>query len=456
MNRLSTGTAGWPSFLFSVIIRPLLTIILGIAVFVGVGLLMAERVLSTKLLNAEFYTGIITEHDTYNRIYDEILVDEEVRGISEEHLPIEVVSHEDLVMIIQGIAPPEYLREQVEGGINDTVDYFNEDAERLQIYLELGPALERVKPVFLAYIQQRIDEIPEDQPGEPECTPNRVKQLADRFMDIYREIAAGKEPDSIPSIVALSQPCRVFIFEAVYGASEIVTLLTGEALVEGASLGPRAVKGLQERREEIRSEVVAGDTGGALKAAVPPLVSPILDDGIERLRAELDDSDRIDLIDFLAESGGESTADEFRADMDESRQRLLQGMSRARTWTMLFLIGGPILMVLIYLPRLSAGLRWLGVTLAAAGGVSIGGCFVTAKILESVLPGRLEIPLEDVGGGVPPSLAALTSDFVASAARQLAQGAAEVAVIVLIAGAAALAASFIPLLYRRLMSGDRR
>ena len=86
MNQASTGAALWLRFIFRWIIRPLLSIVLGIIVVAAVGVVVAERVVSTTLLNAEFYTGIIAEHDTYNRIYDEVLVDEKVREASEEHL----------------------------------------------------------------------------------------------------------------------------------------------------------------------------------------------------------------------------------------------------------------------------------------------------------------------------------------------------------------------------------
>ena len=208
MNQASTGAALWLRFIFRWIIRPLLSIVLGIIVVAAVGVVVAECVVFTTLLNAEFYTGIIAEHDTYNRIYDEVLVDEKVREASQEHLRVELVSHDDLVMILRAIAPPEYLQEQVESGINDIVDYVRGDVIRLQIYVELGPVVERVKPALVAYIQGRIDRIPEDPPEDSNCTPGGVNQLAERYSDLHREIAAGRTPASIPSLEALAKPWR--------------------------------------------------------------------------------------------------------------------------------------------------------------------------------------------------------------------------------------------------------
>ena len=147
-----------------------MTVTLGLVVFVAVGILTVDRVVSNKLLNADFYAEIISQQDTYNRIYDEVLLEDDVRRASGELFPAELVSHEDLVGILRSVVPPEYLRGQVERVIDSIIEYLREDGGgpetdntgQLQIYVELGPALERVKPVLVAYIQGRIDRIPED------------------------------------------------------------------------------------------------------------------------------------------------------------------------------------------------------------------------------------------------------------------------------------------------------
>ena len=152
-----------------------MTFILGLVVFVAVGILTADSLMSNKLLNADFYTEIISQQDTYNRIYDEVLLEDEVRRASGELFPAELVSHEDLVGILRSVVPPEYLRGQVERVIDSIIEYLREDGGgpetdntgQLQIYVELGPALARVKPVAIDYVRERIDRVPEAPPGEP-------------------------------------------------------------------------------------------------------------------------------------------------------------------------------------------------------------------------------------------------------------------------------------------------
>ena len=443
------------SFLFRWIVRPLLTVTLGLLVFVAVGILTVDRVVSNKLLNADFYTEIISQQDTYNRIYDEVLLEDDVRRASAELFPADLVSHEDLVGIIRNIVPPEYLRGQVEGAIDSIIEYLKEDGSpitdntgQLQIYVELGPALARVKPVLVAYIQGRIDRIPEDPPEDSNCTPGGVNQLAERYSDLHREIAAGRTPASIPSLEALAKLCRVLIFDAAYGASEIATLIGRDDFLSQRGLDTRVVEGLQDIRGEIRTEIVAGNAKGALKAAVPALVSPVVDDEVERFRAEwLDEGDRLELIDAT----GEPAATEIRADAEEFRKELSRGRKFTRLWGIGLLVGGALLLLLVHLTNLGRGLRRVGVSLVIAGLVYFG----IAKLLQSIIGQGSAGLLNEITSGqpdIPESLTRLIGDILVSLARNLAQGMDDLALPVLIAGAAVFAASFFIPIGRRLVS----
>ncbi len=443
------------SFLFRWIVRPLLTVTLGLVVFVAVGILTVDRVVSNKLLNADFYTEIISQQDTYNRIYDEVLLEDDVRRASAELFPADLVSHEDLVGIIRNIVPPEYLRGQVEGAIDSIIEYLKEDGSpitdntgQLQIYVELGPALARVKPVLVAYIQGRIDRIPEDPPEDSNCTPGGVNQLAERYSDLHREIAAGKTPASIPSLEALAKLCRVLIFDAAYGASEIATLIGRDDFLSQRGLDTRVVEGLQDLRGEIRMEIVAGNAKGALKAAVPALVSPVVDDEVERFRAKwLDEGDRLELIDAT----GEPTASQIRADAAEFRKETSRGRKLTRLWRIGVLIGAALLMILVHLPNLGRGLRRVGVSVVIAGLVYLG----IVKLLLSMVGLDLAGPLNEVTNwqpDIPESLMRLIEGILVSLIHEVTQGLDDLAIPALIAGAAVFAASFFIPIGRRMVS----
>ncbi|GIT43982.1 MAG: hypothetical protein Ct9H300mP11_19180 [Chloroflexota bacterium] len=61
------------------IIRAGAGLVLGVILFVGFPLSLVDGNVSDKLLNTEFYGNIIAAESTYNRIYEEVLVDDELR-----------------------------------------------------------------------------------------------------------------------------------------------------------------------------------------------------------------------------------------------------------------------------------------------------------------------------------------------------------------------------------------
>ena len=135
-------------------------LVLGVVIFVGFLTYLILNNFSDKLLTFEFYTNTIAAEDTYNRIYDEVLVDDKLLEKTQEFLgDIQVVDHQDIVDLMRKIIPPAYMQTEVEGAIERTIDYINEDAEELELYVNLGKPLENVKDVMFGYLDRRIDEL---------------------------------------------------------------------------------------------------------------------------------------------------------------------------------------------------------------------------------------------------------------------------------------------------------
>ena len=177
-------------------------------------------------------------------------------------------------------------------------------------------------------------------------------------------------------------------------------------------------------------------------------MSPTLDDNIGQVRGELlDADDRLELIDAT----GEPAASQIRADVEEFRRELTRGRKLTRPWGIGLLAGGALLLMLVHMTDLGRGLRRVGVSLVIAGLAYLG----IAKLLQSIISRGGTGLLNDVANGqpdVPESLARLIGDILVSFARNLAQGMDDLALPVLIAGAAVFAASFFVPLGRRLVS----
>ena len=63
-------------------------LVLGVVIFVGFLFFLILNNVSDKLLSADFYKNTIAAEDTYNRIYTEVLVDEELKDRTQERLSI--------------------------------------------------------------------------------------------------------------------------------------------------------------------------------------------------------------------------------------------------------------------------------------------------------------------------------------------------------------------------------
>ena len=414
------------------ILRFVATPILGIAIFAGLLLTLVGNNIVDKLLNAEFYTDTIAEQNTYNRIYDDVLLDQKAKDKVQELLgDVKVVSPEDIVGLVRGLLPPEYLQSQVEGAIQRAVAYFNEDSDTLELYLEMGPAIDKIKPTLLDYVDRRIDGIPEADPGPAECNPETVKSVRDGYQEVFRGLAGGRVPASLPSIKVIAEPCRVLIFDSAF-----------PALFADDTLDSRITQALGNSTDDIRAAVVAGDTHGVLKAAARPLSEPLVDDVVAKIRERLDEGDRLNLIRVLAETNSDFTEEQIRVEVADAKELIVQYRALGGTLAGLMLYGGAILLAVLHLPKLSAAMRWPGIFLLVSGGL----IFIVGKILESKVVDWLITGVDQITAnapGIPGPAINLISDLVLSFGQQLTQGFAAPAFTVLIVGALLFAASIV-------------
>ena len=441
------------------LVRSLISLVLGLAIFIAfLGFLLASN-FSDKLLSADFYTETLAGEDTYNRIYDEVLVDDQLQETTEDLLgDIKVVDLVDIVVLLRRILPPEYVQSQVEGTIQNAIDYLNKDTDNLDLYIELAPPLANAKVVLFDYIDGRIDDLELEDPGVPDCTGDRINDLAGRYEAKWRELARGEVPKSIPSLASLNQACRTGIFNLAY-----------PSLLQDDSLDRRTRQGLEDSEPEIRREFIAGNTHGVLKRAARPLATPLIDEAIDQLRERLDEQDRFDIIrqiaewdtDLTKEEMGvkiDLTEEELRAAIDLRERDLREDIESTRTWvnrskdfgkaiTLALVIVAAFIMGMVQFPSLTKGLRWPGIALMITGGFYFG----LGKFLESTVPDRLadlvERGAEEVTA-VPPSVTILGGDLLISFGKSITEGFADPSLTLIIVGAVVFAASFLVFLVK--------
>ena len=292
--------------------------------------------------------------------------------------------------------------------------------------------MENTKGVLLEYIDSRIDDLDLEDPGIPECTSTSIQDLADRYIDKWKELANGAVPASIPSLEELTLECRTAIFNLAY-----------PRLVGDSSLDERTRNGLNQSRAKIEQEFIAGNTHGVLKEAARPLATPLMDDAIEKVREDLDEQDRFDIIAQIADWNDDITEAELRSDIESAQDWVGRGERFGPAVTMIVSVAAAVLMGLIWFPSLTNGLRWSGLSLAVTGAVY----FAVGKVLESRLPDQLaelvEQDAEEADALVPPSVNILGSDLLISLGKGITEGFAQPSLTLMIVGAIIFGASFL-------------
>ena len=415
---------------------------LGVVIFVGFLFVLISNNFSDKLLSADFYLSTIAAEDTYDRIYNEVLVDDELKDRTQELLgDIKIVEHQEIVDLLEEIMPPAYIKGQVEASIDRTIDYINEDVDRLEVYVELAEPLENVKTVMFAYMDAKIDGLRvEDAQRFGGCTPSSLGGLAERYVDTFSGLSEGVVPESIPSIKEISAPCRIILFELVFGS-----------LVDDSGLSDDAKQSLNDGKGELRLPFAMGDTLEVLKVSTRLLTGPLMDDAIESVRADLDENGRFDLIRQLAEWDDDTTEAEIRQDIDDGRVWISRANNFGDLTSLILVIGGAVLMGLVFFPTFSSMLRWPGVALLITGIFF----FAAGKIAESEVPDRLTYVIEsgaDKVSEVPPSVTDLGGDILISFGSQLTDGFAGPSITLLVIGAVLLGSSFFTIVIKRFIT----
>jgi len=303
------------------------SLILGLVIFFGLAGYLLISNFRDNFLNTEFYTDNLAENDVYERFYDEVLLDPEFEDTTDNLLGDIDVSQEDIVGIVREIITADYLQSQVEGAVKGSIDYLKRETDTPEVFIDLGPPLERVKPEVFKYIDRRIDGL-EDVPVttieelqeelqslyrtlEMGKIPTQVpsiedpKALVSRYVDqsiaklevvparttedfqeglenLYRELASGQIPTRIPSIEAIPVSVRTATYDLVF-----------QVIRTDPSIPKEAIKGLEEQEEAIKAQLVKGDVKGALETASRPLTGPVVeryvDDAYDRAFQTLKD-----------------------------------------------------------------------------------------------------------------------------------------------------------------------
>ena len=414
------------------LLRALAGLVLGLAVFAGLLYFLVVVNFSQRLVEPEVYNVAISDTDAYNRIYDEVLVDEALRdhtGNLTGDIQLEI--QEQAVAVLREVMPPSYLQEQTEDNIDRFTGFLRYDREDLEIYATLTEPLERIEPAVLRKIHQIIDELEINDPPSSRCSTASRNQLAAASALPYAQLSDGEIPESAPSLRILTAECRAQEFDHWF-----------DQMLDDPAMNSQAALILEGERSNLRQQFIAGDSRAFLKAVAAPLVKPLIEDAVADIRRDLQRNDRFDLLEWLAEESEDAT----RADIEEQAESLRQVVSAAngpgRLIALAMVIVGVLLMAAVHFPRPAEMLRWPGVTLVMGGGV----CLLVGFVLNSAIPGQFKdviVRTASYSPEVPTSVISLAGDLTESFARQATAGFIQPSLTIVVIGALIVVASLL-------------
>ena len=412
--------------------RALAGLLLGTIVFAGLFYYLVVVNVSQRIENPEVYNSAIEDTDAYNRIYGEVLADEALENQTGNLLgDLEIEVNEEAVAVLREVMPPAYLQEQTEANIDRFTGYLRRESEDLEIYIGLEEPLGRMETAILNKAHQVIDELEIEEPTSSGCSPSEVQRLAAASAEPAARWSQGQLPESAPSLHILDRECRRREFDRWF-----------DLVLDDPAMNPQAALILEGRKDAIREPFVEGDTRAFLKAAAGPLVQPLIEDSVADIRSNLQRGDRFDVLEWIAEESGGLT----RGEMEEQAESLRGVVSTANgagsIVAVVIVAVGVLVMALVHLPKPAAMLRWPGITLMMGG----GGCLIAGFMLNSTIPGRIRDAVTGAvyhSPDVPVTAMDLAGDLAESFTRQATAGFILPAVIVMVIGAALIAASLL-------------
>ena len=424
------------------LLRAFAGLILGLIIFAGLLYSLVLVNFIQRLEDPEVYKTAINDTDAYNRIYDEVLVDEALADQTGDLLGgVEAETQEEIVEVLREVMPPSYLREQTENNIDRFTGFLVGDYEELNIYVDLEEPLNRVELSVVNRVDQIIDdlEIVEASPassasatgpGGAGCPQDTLALLAAEYSEPLAQFSNGEIPDSIPSLDILTRECRASLYDEWY-----------ERILDDPSINSETARILEDEKDSLRRSFVEGDTRELLKEAAGPLVEPVIEDAVRDVRRDLSRGDRLDLLQELAEISDDFTKDDVQDQAESLKEGMGAATGPARIIALLMVIVGALILAAVHFPKPADMLRWPGITLLLGGGV----CLAVGIVVNSAVPGRIKdaiVNSTSYAPDVPTAAISLAGDMAESFARQVSAGFVPAAVTVLVVGAVLFAASF--------------
>ena len=392
--------------MFLWIARSVLTLLTGLAVFLALLFLLAFAGVK-GLVNSAIYTDTLVEVNAYERVYSELLPPDTIEGFLKTIAGESVNSpSEELHELVKTIAPPEYLRSQVEANLGRLEVFASGDSDKLELYLELDGPLDRITPATLSPLERRIEKAPLEPGGQTrsQVFVSAEHQYADEFNSALEAVLSG-EPIStaVSDLTGLTESEVMETFERFL-----------DVTMENPAFDQKYRDSLREAEPHLRQSFASGNTRDLLRQAASTLAEPAIETALADFRAKLDDEGRLDLEPILAEELLGIGEEELQERARLWRQRVLSYLNVSINIALGALVLSAAIMLLVFWEKLGSYLTWLYWTLVLSGAAALALLVLAYFIVPGAIEGLL-LGLIDSENSASTGLVALGSEVIATA-----------------------------------------
>ncbi|UGQ13130.1 hypothetical protein LO772_05800 [Yinghuangia sp. ASG 101] len=362
---------------------------LSVAIITGLG------VARVTVLDREWYDSVLEREDSYNRLYDEVLVDPEMADITRDLLARLPVPPNQVTANLRLVLPPSTLRGMAQDQIGRTVAYLRGEEKDLHFTVDLKPVINNLGGVAEVFVGDLTGDVPSVTEANAPAFVASVQQALDA-------LAQGRSPDSLPALDLAP--------EAVPQVADLI--LEKLPPEERASV-----------REPVIASLRAGDLGGVLVAIVPTMFGEAVF-GAQTGLADLSNRESWDLvIDIKAQD-----TDVNLGPLPQLRAFTVFGLDQMLGLACAAAAGGLAGLWRTAPHRGLGRLRGPGAALAAGGVLAASVCLVAWAAAPHLIP-------EDRGGWAP-SVRALVGDVQNAATEDIVRVWITAAAVPVLAGSA--------------------
>jgi hypothetical protein len=167
-----------------------------------------------KILDEDFYKDQLEENNFYARVYTDVMP--EIEAVPDYYGALQL-SRQEAEELTAQIFPPEWLQTQVESLLDDLFPWLRSDIDDLDMTIDLRLAKQRAHSAVMAFLDQKIDTLPDCQPGQvpdlplisqgvlPECIPsgldrNVIKEQVMSEAMVFVDANIEQGPDTLDLI----------------------------------------------------------------------------------------------------------------------------------------------------------------------------------------------------------------------------------------------------------------